>query len=120
MIPSTIFAVLLSAQAPAGQPPVTEPSLTEENRAVIRCSAAFALIAARQDDGDPDAQQWPALTERGREFFVRSLAGIMDQHSLDRRQIASLVRAESLRMHDTDQPNQLMPACLLMLDATGV
>ncbi len=120
MIGSTIFAILLAIQAPADQATALPPALTEENRAVIRCSAAFALIAARQDEGDPDAQQWPALTERGREFFVRSLASIMDQHGLDREQIAALVRTESLAMHQTDQPNQLMPACLLMLEASGV
>ena len=45
--------------------------LDTAQRGAIRCSAAFAIVAERQRQGDADALESPPLGERGREFFVR-------------------------------------------------
>ena len=120
MIGSTIFAALLAAQFP-GQGELPESlELTAQNKAVIRCSAAFAVTAARQGQGTESAKQWPQLSERGREFFVVGLADIMDQHSIDRYAVARLVREERDRLNKAEQVDEVMPACLLMLETSGL
>lgn len=122
-----LLAALALAQSSATQ--TDEPrtsadqaaaSLTAENRAVLRCSAAFALVAHGQVNGNAEAKKWPELSTRGREFFVRSLAGLMDDTGLNRDGVSQLVSAEAQRLWDADEVNKVMPACLLMLETSGV
>ncbi len=127
MISFFLTSLMLIAQEPVQTPPAAvqaltptlAPPLTMENRAVIRCSAAFALVGARQarDGGKSD---WPELNARGREFFVVALAGVMDEHRLGREQITNLVRDEAVRLTESQQVDAVMPACLLMLETSGV
>ncbi|MEL6876816.1 MAG: hypothetical protein AAGL68_01800 [Pseudomonadota bacterium] len=127
MISISFLAALTLAQSAA--PPATSPAppaqeaeaqLTSENRAVLRCSAAFALVSHGQANGNEDAKKWPELTTRGREFFVRALAGIMDDTGLDREGVSQLVSAEAQRLWDEGSINDVMPACLMMLETSGV
>ncbi len=119
MISLFLAAMSMIAQAPVPLPPTAPPALTSENRAVIRCSAAFAIVGAQQTrDGGKSA--WPELNARGREFFVVALAGIMDEHRLGREEITGLVRAEAVRLTQTAEVETIMPACLLMLETSGV
>jgi len=111
---------LLAAQNPAPQTPSKPVQLTQENKAAIRCSAAFAMIAHGQSTGNEAAQKWPDLGARGREFFVVALAQLMDEMRLDREGVSELVAAEARRLLDTGEVDQVMPACLLMLEASGV
>ena len=113
---SPLVAILLAA-APA---PEQAPNLSQESRALLRCSAAFALVSGRQAQGDPAALRWPALETRGREFFVRSLAQLMDETGLDRDGIAWLAAFEAKAMRDSGEADKMMPACLVMLEASGV
>ena len=94
-------------------------ALREEDRAALRCSAAFALVGA-QSPGESAGDDVPDLKERGREFFVRSLATIMDERGLDRAAIEQAVRAEAEALSDKEQLDAVMPACLLMLQASGL
>ena len=109
------LAALLAAQA---APPA--PALSQENRALLRCSAAFALVSQRQAGGDPVALRWPAMDIRGREFFVRSLARLMDQTGLDRGGVALLAQAEAKALQASGEADTVMPACLVMLESSGV
>lgn len=109
-----LFAALLAAQ------PAPAPTLSQESRALLRCSAAFAIVSRRQANGDPTAQRWPALETRGREFFVRALAQLMDQTGLDRDGIALLAGMEAKTLQDNGETEKLMPSCLVMLDSSGV
>ena len=53
---AVVLAALLAAPAAAQVPP--PPSqLTLEHRMLLRCSAAFALVAYRQGTGDGEAAQ---------------------------------------------------------------
>jgi hypothetical protein len=115
MLSSLLAAALALQTAPAAP-----PNLSQEGRALLRCSAAFALVSRRQANGDPAAQRWPALETRGREFFVRSLAQLMDQTGLDRDGIAWLAGIEAKALADSGETDKVMPACLLMLEASGV
>ena len=107
-----LAATPLLAQAPA-------KPLTMEQQTSLRCSAAFAIVAARQNAGA--VRTYPELTQRGREFFVRSGARLMDDAGLTRAQVQALMEAEARTLAADNQALQdVMPACLLLLDASGL
>lgn len=110
---------MLAAQVPA-ETPSTSPALTVEQTTLVRCSAAFAMIAYGQSNGNGEAQKWPDLGTRGREFFVRSLAQLMDELQLDRTQVEKLMSDAVQRLWDDGEIDAVMPGCLLMLEASGV
>jgi hypothetical protein len=113
---NSFIAAALALQPAAASPPV----LSQENRALLRCAAAFAVVSNRQTKGDATAQQWPALGTRGREFFVRTMAQLMDRSGLDRAGIAALASSEAEAMVAKGEVDQVMPVCLAMLEASGV
>jgi len=90
---------------------------TSENRAALRCSAAFAIVTQREGAQGGDQVE---LRARGREFFVLTLAGLMDEHSLDRTAIEREVRAEAQKLVASGEADSIMPACLLMLQSAGL
>lgn len=110
----SLLAALLAAQ------PAPAPVLSQQSRALLRCSAAFALVSRRQANGDPVALRWPSLDERGREFFVRSLAQLMDETGLDRDGVAWLAGAEAKALQDSGETDKVMPSCLVMLESSGL
>ncbi|MEO0590704.1 MAG: hypothetical protein AAFZ11_09115 [Pseudomonadota bacterium] len=121
-------ALLIIAQAadtapeePASAAQTLKPpqALTQQDRAALRCSAAFALAGARAPEADGE-QDVDTIKERGREFFVQSLATIMDERGLDRAAIEQAVRAEAQSLSESQEVDAVMPACLLMLQASGL
>ena len=112
MISPLLAAALALQSAPAEPAP-----LSQENRALLRCAAAFALVAQGQATGDAAAKAWPDLSMRGREFFVRSMAQLMDETGRDRTGIAALVNAEAQALTTSGELHKVMPSCLLMLEA---
>jgi hypothetical protein len=115
LAPVLVAALALQA-APAPVAPDPAP-LSQENRALVRCAAAFALVAQGQVAGDPQAKAWPDLSARGREFFVRAMAQLMDETGRDRAGIASLANAEAQALTTSGDLHKVMPSCLLMLEA---
>lgn len=111
-----VLSAALALQAASAAPPV----LSQENRALLRCSAAFALVANGQANGDAQAKKWPDVTIRGREFFVRAMAQLMDATGLDRAGITALADREARALAAGDEVGKIMPSCLLMLEASGV
>ena len=119
-----------SAPQPAPQPapppePAAEPApLSLESRTALRCSAAFAIVADGQARGNKDALVWPALGERGREFFVRTSARVMDDTGMDRAAVANELQTQAQELWESGglggKIGQVMPACLLLLEASGV
>lgn len=122
MFMSLLSAALLSVTAQAAVPETSAQTskLSQESKAVLRCSAAFALVSYGQANGNKDASGWPDVSIRGREFFVRSMAQMMDETGLNRDSIADLVGKEAQRLSDNGEVQKVMPACLVMLDASGV
>jgi hypothetical protein len=80
----------LAAQVPPARP----DQLNLESQVALRCSAAFGIVASEQARGDAKALALPPLAARGKEFFVRSGAFIMQQASLDEDQYRALVSEE--------------------------
>ncbi|MEL7189271.1 MAG: hypothetical protein AAGK17_06930 [Pseudomonadota bacterium] len=120
MISNSILAALLAIQSPAQFVPVSDQALSQESRALLRCSAAFAIVAKGQENGNEAALKWPKLDGRGREFFVRSLAQLMDETGLDRAGISRLVSAEAQSLWDNQQVDTIMPSCLVMLERSKI
>ncbi|WP_394730038.1 hypothetical protein [Altererythrobacter sp. GH1-8] len=123
-----LAAALLAALSPAAlaQPDTAAPfdpasvQLSLENKGLLRCSAAFALVSFGQDNGNEAALVWPRLDPRGQEFFVRSLAKLMDETGLDRDQVSALASREAQRLLDENQVDAVMPACLAMLESSNL
>lgn len=111
---------LIAAAALAAQPVPAAPALSQDDRALLRCAAAFAILAEGQANGNAAAKKWPPIEARGREFFVQVLAQMMDRTGLDRNGIARLISDEAQNLWDTQEAEKIMPACLVMLDASGV
>lgn len=122
----TPLALLLMPTLAAAQPapaPASTPapsSLSLENRTALRCAAAFAIVAEGQGRGNTESLAYPALDQRGREFFVRTSARVMDDTGMDRAAVAAALRTEAQSLSDKDEVDQIMPACLLLLQASGI
>ena len=115
MLTALLSAALALQAAPA------EPVLTQEQRAVVRCSSALAILVEGQANGNPAAKKWPPLDEtRAREFFVRALAQVMEQTGLDRAGINRLANREAQDLWDKGDIEKVLPSCLAMLEASGL
>lgn len=112
------LALLVSPALCAAQDAAAPLNL--EDRTALRCAAAFAIVANGQKRGNADALAYPALGERGREFLVRTSARIMDDTRMDRTAVAAVLKAEAQDLWDKGETDQIMPACLLMLEASGL
>ena len=106
------LAPMLAAQAAA------IPALDLEQQTSLRCATAFAIVSAVQERGG--ASEYPPLAERGSEFFVRTMARLMDETGTDRAGIQALVGAEAKELEDPERIEQVMPACLMLLESSGL
>lgn len=114
MITALIASTLVfTAQASA------EPELSLQQLTSMRCAAAFAIVAGRQEDGNSEALAYPVLSRRGKEFFVRASAQTMEEAGLTREQISAVLSSEAQTLRDEDTIADVMPGCLLLLDASG-
>ena len=105
------LALLTAPVAIAAQP---QP-LTLEHRMMLRCSAAFALVAARQAAGEADSAAFPPMAASGREYFVRASAQVMDEAGLDRAAVSSALETEARDLVEQGTLAQVMPVCLGLL-----
>lgn len=113
MIRLLLAAALALSPAPAlAQQPA---ALSLDHRMLLRCSAAFALVANRQAEGDEAALAFPAMAGQGRAFFVRAAAQVMDEAGLDRAAITAALEAEARELAGGDTLALVMPACLALL-----
>ena len=114
--------VLALAQAAAPAPAASPlPDLTLEQASALRCSVAFGLVHQAQRAGDGSASDYPVMAQRGQEFFVRTTARLMDETGADRETVMALVLREHAALGESPgRVDDVMPACLLMLDASGL
>ena len=108
-------------QGASAAPAAPLPDLTLEQSGALRCSVAFGLVPKAQRAGADGAAGYPVLAARGQEFFVRTTARLMDELGADRRTIMGLVMREHTALAETpEQLDEVMPACLMQLDAAGL
>ena len=123
IVPVLLSAVLLAAPATAQEP----PRFTLEHRMLLRCSAVFAIVAGEQERGTA-ARAYPPLGERGREYFARTGARLMDDLKLSREQVAASllaeVEAQQKASREAADPaayiDSVMQPCLSALEASGL
>lgn len=99
------------------------PALSAADRAAVRCSAAFAIVAGQQERGAGDAQGWPPLGWRGREYMVatgerlRASGWTRDEVSAAMRDAAAALQAEAREAGDGEAVlAAVMPPCLALLE----
>lgn len=114
------FALLSQPLAALAQSVSATPTISLEQRMLLRCSAAFALVANRQRGGEAWALEYPPLQESGREFFVRASAKVIDEAHLAEGDIEPLLRAEAEQLLDRDDLTTIMPVCLGLLGQSGL
>jgi hypothetical protein len=118
-------AAVLALAVPAQSAAPASPPLVELD-AAVRCSALFGIVAGEQLRGQADAQRFPPLATRGREFFVRTGARLMDAEALDRAAVQARLQAEVGRIQTESAAapdarayvDAAMQPCLTLLDAT--
>ncbi len=75
-----------------------QPNVVDLDTA-LRCSAAFGIVASEQARGVGTARtDYPALNQRGREFFVQTGARLMDAQKLDRPAMQQRLLAEVAKL----------------------
>lgn len=115
-----MLAITLSSALALSLQAAPAPDLTLQQRTSMRCAAAFAIVAQGQQAGNRQALAFPALGNRGKEFFVRASAKLMDETGLSREQVSAVLSAEAQALWDGQLTEQVMPACLSLLDASGL
>lgn len=131
LLPLMAFAAMIALQPAPGNDgtagdsaaaaPVSFDEIPITQATAPRCGVAFAVAQGLQDAGDERASDWPDLKAAGgQEFFVRAMANLMDARALDRPAVVTLVEAEVARHRADDyaQLSQMMPGCLLLLEAS--
>jgi len=89
--------------------------LAPDEQMGLTCAAAFALAAAGQARGEPAMAQYPPLATRGREYFVRLAAQLMDDAGLDQAGIRAALEARAAPLRRGGIAS-VMPSCLAALD----
>lgn len=112
------LAALALAAPAAAQDAAAPAPLSLEQRTAMRCSAAFAVGAVLQSRGQH--ADWPPLATRGREYFVRVSAQLMDQTGRTREQVAEELTAQAQELRNPAALAAAIPPCLLLLDASGM
>lgn len=116
-----LTALLLAAPLAAQEEPAAAPPrLTLEQRMLLRCSATFAIVANRQQAGEGWAMAYPPLDQRGREFFVRAGAQVMDEALIDSMTLDQVLSSEAQDIAANGQIPALMPICLDLLEQSGL
>lgn len=111
-----VLPLLLAAAPLAAAPLAAAPRpLTAEEQRGLTCASAFALVAAGQARGEPAMTQYPPLAARGREWFVRLAAQLMDDAGLDQAGIRTAAEAAAAPLRRTGVAS-VMPSCLKALD----
>lgn len=109
---SFLAAVTIAAAAP-------EPVLTPPQAAALRCAVVFAVGARFQSEKQPLALGWPPLATRGREYFVRVTAKLMDDTKASRETITAMAMRHAPPLSTPGALAAAMPGCLPLLDASG-
>lgn len=113
--------VLAAAPAPPVAPvPARDPGLTLQQKAGLRCAAAFAIVQRDRNAGTAAHPGYPDMEVRGKEFFVRTGAQLMDELGIDRGQVQGLILAEVAALDASRGLEDVRPGCLLLLDASGL
>lgn len=119
-----IFAGLSLLCVSAGASADAHPELSTEDRAAVRCSAAFAIVAGEQQRRAASSAHYPPLGWRGREFMVvtgeRLIAAGWSREQVTAAMteaVADLQREAKTTGNAASVLDAVMPSCLTLLNA---
>lgn len=115
-----LLAAPIGAAAQPTSPAEPLPALDLQQRMLVRCSAAFALVADRQQRGEDWALQYPLMDEAGQDFFVAAMAQVMDELALSDETVAQMLREEAQTLLDQDLLQAVVPVCLRFLEPSDM
>ncbi|MXO65172.1 hypothetical protein [Altericroceibacterium endophyticum] len=115
---SALVAAILAASPVAAQTAESNPvpQLTMEHHTLLRCSVVFAMIAGGQENGVEEALAYPPMEERGKEYFVRALAQVMQDTGMSRQQIFDAIKMETKAIAQSDNRDTIIDVCLQSLN----
>lgn len=123
-MPSLILHLFMAAAIAANPvPAATEAGTTAlafADQEKLRCAATFAVVAQTQATGDPSAAGFPPLATRGREYFIRAVAEVMDSTGLSREALSARLRTIAAALAEPGRIEAAMPICLTSLEASGL
>ena len=119
------LASLAALVAASALPAHAEAPVADLDTAV-RCGALFGIIHSEQKRGVASALEYPPLEVRGKEFFVRTAARLMDERHLTREEVGARFKAETeqrqAEVFAAPDPAAAVTAsaapCFALLDAT--
>lgn len=117
---AVILAAICMVSSPLAAQEAAAPKLSLEQKMLLRCSTALALTAQAQGEGDETALTHPPLAEKGGEFFVHSMAQVMDKAKLSREQVITQIARERDELQNGETLEQVMPICLQLLKNSGL
>ena len=122
LFPAMLALPVAALAQQAGAP--SRPALSAENRAAVRCSAAFAIVAGEQERGAAGVAAYPPLAWRGREYMVATGEALIAagwtqaQVSAAMNEAAAAIQHEAVAKGDAEGVlGAIMPPCLSLLDA---
>lgn len=110
----TLLSALTLAAAPG---PL---ALNPQQATALRCGVVFALGARLQQDRRAAAADWPDLQTRGKEFFVRVTAKLMDETGASREAVSARAGQEVAALPSDAAVIAAVPGCLPLLGAAGL
>lgn len=111
---------LLAAVTLVAAPDAATPALNPQQATALRCGVVFALGAKMQEEGSAATAGWPALGTRGKEYFVRVTARLMDETGASRDALAAAAMKEVPALQASGAMTAAMSQCLPLLDAAGL
>jgi hypothetical protein len=94
--------------------------LSRDQGVLVRCSAAFALHARLAAEGKADPALPASLAGRGKEYFVRAGAQLIDEAGLSREEVTLLMEDEISHLADPVVLAATLPGCIRSLEASGL
>lgn len=120
----TLSNALVPVVAHAQETDAAAPTLSVSDKAAVRCSAAFAILAGEQARGVESALAYPPLVDRGREYFVQTGARLTsagwtrEQVEVAMRAAVADLQAEAMAARDPSAVmGAVVPPCLSLLDS---
>ena len=122
LAPSAIAQDAAPAPSAPEAEPFVMPELSTSQQAAYSCAMTFALVSKWQKAGDERGAPYPDMeSEGGREYFVRTMAALMDELGLDRARVMQMAIAgvAAAEAEGAETVEQRMSACSLMLAQPG-
>lgn len=113
-------AALICATLATPFPALAADPLTPAQEFKLHCGMVFAVIAAQQEQGDPRGKAYPPMKERGREYFLRAVNGVMQSTGMNQDEVKSLLTVQAKEFGQPEALEKAAPLCIKSLEDSGL